>query len=373
MAKKNNSAVSDAWYASPGKNQDVVISSCSILRRNLANFPFSIKLNEPEAERIQSIVFDAFNYLSNAEEYHAVSVNKLDDVGRKIMQERSIIDFNQNEKSESGIIMRNDGWLACTVNTEDHVVLSSFKTGFSLDDTTKSIYEVDEELQKHVQYAASYDFGYLTNSILNSGSGLSLYVVLHLPACSLLKQIGPLAQKLSEEGFELSARYNSGGYENISGYTNRVASLGSYYKLTTKSSASGTEFEQLATMKIAVQEVLNSELNARKKCHTSHLTEIANYTYRSLALAKSSFFINLKESVDIISGVKFGADIGILSGIKDTELHALLYRIQDGHLEYVLNTGKFKFEKDIQDNKEKQIERLRALILQESFEEIEKP
>ena len=54
-------------------------------------------------------------------------------------------------------------------------------------------------------------------------------------------------------------------------------------------------------------------------------------------------------------------------------MHALLYRVQDGHLEYVLNTGKFKFEKDIQDNKAKQIERLRALILQESFEGIEKP
>ncbi|MCQ2241083.1 hypothetical protein [Treponema sp.] len=370
MAKKNNSAVSDAWYTSAGINQDVVVSSCSTLRRNLANFPFPSRLHESEAARIQSIMFDAFNFLPDAGEYQAVSLEKLDDVGRKIMHERSILESTQILKG--GIIMRNDGRLACTVNTDDHVVMSSFKTGLALDDTTRSVYDVDCELQKHVQYAASYDFGYLTNFVLNSGSGLTLSAVLHLPSCSLLQEVGNLAQKLSEEGFDLRARYGSGGFDNVSGYGSRGSALGAYYRLTTKSSAGGTEIEQLASMRVAVQEVMKAEVNARKKCRSSHVTEIANYTYRSLALAKSSFFINLRESVDIISGVKFGADLGILNGIESTELHALLYRVQEGHLEYVLNTGKFKFEKDIQDNKAKQIERLRALILQESFEGIEK-
>ncbi len=371
MEKKNNSAVSDAWYTSPGASQDVVVSSCSTLRRNLANFPFPAKLHESEADRIQSIMFDAFNFLPDAAEYQAVSLERLDDVGRKIMHERSILDSTQATKG--GIIMRNDGRIACTINTDDHVVMSSYKSGLGLDETTRSIYDIDCELQKHVQYAASYDFGYLTNFVLNSGSGLSLYSVIHLPACSLLQEVGNLAQKLSEEGFDLRARYGSGGFDNVSGYGSRGSALGAYYRVATKSSAGGTEVEQLASMNAAIQEVIKAELSARKKCRSARVTEIANYTYRSLALAKSSFFINLKESVDIISGVKFGADIGILNGIESSELHALLYRVQDGHLEYVLNTGKFKFEKDIQDNKAKQIERLRALILQESFEGIEKP
>ena len=91
-----------------------------------------------------------------------------------------------------------------------------------------------------------------------------------------------------------------------------------------------------------------------------------------MALAKSSFFISLREAIDIISGVKFGKDIGVFCGIEDSDLHALLYRVQEGHLEYVLDNGKFKFEKDIQDNRPRKIERLRALILQEAFENIEK-
>ena len=89
-------------------------------------------------------------------------------------------------------------------------------------------------------------------------------------------------------------------------------------------------------------------------------------------MAKSSFFVSLREAIDIISGVKFGKDMGIFSGVEEAELHALLYRVQEGHLEYVLDNGKFKFEKDIQDNRPRKIERLRALILQEAFENIEK-
>ena len=66
MAKKQKSAVSDAWYSIQGKEQDVVLSTKAMLRRNLANFPFSPKLHDSESERIQSIVFDAFNLMDDA-------------------------------------------------------------------------------------------------------------------------------------------------------------------------------------------------------------------------------------------------------------------------------------------------------------------
>ena len=370
MARKKTSPGNDAWYAMGGQMQDVVVSSKVELHRNLANFPFSPKLHDSESERIQSIVFDAFNLMNDAGSYQIVPVDKLDDVGKKIMQERGILD--EYEGRNAGIILRNDGIISCTVNTDDHVVVSSFLSGLGIDELTRNVYLIDCELQKHVQFAASYDFGYLTRFLLNSGSGLGLSVNLHLPACSLMQNVGEIAEKVSREGFVLSERYGSGGNENLSGYGSYGSALGAYYKLTTKSSASGTEVEQMASMQIAVQNLSKEERSARKKCRSDHVTEIANYSYRALALAKASFFINLREAVDIISGIKFGVDMGIIEGIDDTELHALLYRIQEGHLEYVLNSGKFKFEKDIQDNRKKQIERLRALILQESFEKIDR-
>ena len=92
----------------------------------------------------------------------------------------------------------------------------------------------------------------------------------------------------------------------------------------------------------------------------------------------------LLESIEIISGVKVGVENGFLGGTAGTAtrsrkklpvslevLNALLYRVQEGHLEYLLTNEKLTFEKDIADNHQKKTERLRALILQEAFENLE--
>ena len=91
MMKKSKEDVSGAWYACAGLEQDIVVATRATLSRNLANFPFPDKLNDSESERIQSIVFDAFNFLKNAEDFQAISVCKLDGIGNKIMHERGIL------------------------------------------------------------------------------------------------------------------------------------------------------------------------------------------------------------------------------------------------------------------------------------------
>ncbi len=182
MIKKSKEDVSGSWYACAGPEQDIVVATRATLSRNLANFPFPDKLNDSESERIQSIVFDAFNFLKNAEDFQAVSVCKLDGIGNKIMHERGILFDSKGKKS--GLVLRNDGKISCTVNTDDHLKISSFIPGLGIEAASNSVYEIDNELQKRIQFAASYEFGYLTYSVLNSGSGLSVVVNLHLPACS---------------------------------------------------------------------------------------------------------------------------------------------------------------------------------------------
>lgn len=370
MTKKRRPETGGAWYAEPGAEQDVIVSTKASLARNLANFPFPSRLNDSESERIQSIVFDAFHFLKDADEFQAVPLSSLDSVGTKVMTERGVLFPSEGRKS--GLILRSDGKVACTVNTDDHLRISSFASGLGVEDTSNSVYAVDSGLQKHIQFAASYDFGYLSYSVLNCGSGLSIAAQVHLPALSLLKSIRSAASDTVGEDFLFEVCYGAGGADMVSGFGGIGSSLGSYYVVSTKSSAGGTELSQLMSFQCVLQNLVKEERNARKQCRTQKITEIANYAYRALALAKTSLFIPFREAIEIISGVKFGIDMGLLSGVAVSELHALLYRIQEGHLEYVLDNGTFSFEKDIRDNRQKKIERLRALILQEAFEAAER-
>ena len=80
-----------AWYTETGAENDVILSSRIRLARNLANFPFPSRLRGNDGTRIQFIVTDVFNHLENADDFQAICVKDLDDLGRRILDERGIL------------------------------------------------------------------------------------------------------------------------------------------------------------------------------------------------------------------------------------------------------------------------------------------
>ncbi|MBQ5400213.1 MAG: hypothetical protein IIU15_03165 [Treponema sp.] len=370
MVKSSSATVGgDAWYAYDGTDSDVFLSSTVCLARNLANFPFPSQLRGTDSERIQSLVFDAFNSLPDGENYQAISVNRLDPLGAKILCEREILEESASEK-KSGVIVRTDGKVTCSVNVTDHVRISSFAPGFDFNSPMTLAGTVDRGLQTKLQFAASYDFGYLTSIVDEAGSGIKFCVRMHLPSLTFLGKIPSLAAHYNDSGLSFSASFGSGGADVVGGFGVNVGSLGSFYDLKTANSLSGTEFDQMANIVSVATKFRDMERSAREECKKNMDSSVRNVAFRSVSLARSSVFINLREAIVLVSGAKWGLDTGVLEGVDDTTMRALLYRIQEGHLEYVLKNGNFAFEKDIKNDSQKKIERLRAVIIQEAFENI---
>ena len=91
----------------------------------------------------------------------------------------------------------------------------------------------------------------------------------------------------------------------------------------------------------------------------------------SRSVAKFSLLLDLREALMIISDIKLGKALGLLKGVDDSSLTPLIYRVQESHLKTVIKSGNFNFPPDISENTEKQTERLRALIIQDTFENLE--
>ncbi|MCR5401628.1 MAG: hypothetical protein K6E78_08550, partial [Treponema sp.] len=102
----------------------------------------------------------------------------------------------------------------------------------------------------------------------------------------------------------------------------------------------------------------------------NHMTLILNSTMRSLALARNSIFLSFKEAIGIISDVQVALRLNLISGIDYARLSSLLFRLQPGHLSYIMEEGNFDFEDDIKNDEILKPERLRALSIQEAFENI---
>ncbi len=352
----------DAWYAAAGPENDVVLSTRVRLARNLANFPFPPHAVQDDAERVRALVFDSFAHGESPDAFQAIAADDLDELGARILGERGVLDDGGKKMPGCGIVMRTDGRVACTVNAGDHVRISAFVPGLDGDAAYDMCRRLDESLQKTLQFAASYDFGFLTSSVLDCGSGMKVSVRVHLPAISFAGKLHDCVASLEEKGVGVSACFGAG--------QGNGTSLGAYYQVATRQSAVGSEFDQMAAIVSAVRYVTEYERRERTAVMHDRPTEMQDAVYRAYAAMKFSSLMTLRESVDIIGKLKWGIDAGMAGGIADSDLCALLYRIQDGHLQFVLKNGSFHFPSDIAHDKALQVERLRAVMLQEAFERL---
>ncbi len=352
----------DAWYAGNGPENDVVLSTRIRLARNLANFPFPSKFKDDDAFRVQTLVFDSFSHSSEPDKYQGVISSELDALGSEILEERGVLDSAFSKESGSGIIVRTDGKISCEVNTRDHVRLSSFVPGLDGNEAFNLVAKVDDELQNTLQFAADYEIGYLTSNIDDSGSGMKVSCRVHLPSLSFSGKLLDLFASLNSKELVVSDCFGAGNLPS--------SSLGFYYQVSTKLAGNGTELSQIASIVSAVKFLAESERKERDIILRNRQTEVRNKIYQAYAKVKFSSLLDLRESIEIISDIKWGKNLGFFSGIKDSELCALLYRIQNGHLQFVLKSKKFNFPKDISENKVLKTNYLRCLTLQEAFENI---
>ena len=347
------------WYSYAGKDGDVVVSTRVRLARNLADFLFPSAEKKDEAERVQTLVFDAFSHFENPDDYHLVTTETLDALGKKILEERGVLDGS----GASGIVMKGDGRLSCRVNSTDHVRIASFEPGLNCARAFDECRLCDDGMQKTLQFAASYEFGYLTSILSDAGSGMKVSIRVHLPSLTFSGEADAVLNDVRAKGLDVFSVYGTGDGYGVS--------LGSYYDIATASSLSGSEFDQTASVESAGKYLAEAERKFRKRCAENKSTQVRNIILRAFAEAKFSVLLSLKQSVSIVSALKWGLDSGILQGIDDGVLCSLLYRVQDGHLEFLLKNGNFAFEADIQNDMRLKIERLRALIVQEAFEAVQ--
>jgi protein arginine kinase len=359
----------EAWYAAGGPEQDVVVSTKIRLSRNLASFPFPEYERGDDGERVQALVFDAFTRMDNPESFQAISTGRLDSLGKRILAERGVIPhesagrFDPVDGIPPGIVVRSDGRLTCTVNDGDHVRISSFTAGLDPASVWENAHGVDEKMQESLQFAASHEFGYLTSSLSDAGSGMKLTVQVHLPCVSLDGQLLTILETAQARGFTFSSAFGAG--------TSAGSSLGAYYNVTNNNSFTGNEFDQIASLSSVAVYLADFERNLRAQVAENKPTILRDRVYKSFAAAKFSSFLTERDAIACLSDIKLGIDTGLFSGAGYSDLSALLFRIKEAHLAFIAQSVNFAFEKDVDGSADLMISRMRSLIVHEALERVE--
>ena len=250
-----NTSFSDAWYSIDGSDNDVVLSTRVRLARNLVNFPFPSAYKGDDAERVRALIFDSFVHMENPEHYQLVCVHNLENLGQRILIERGVIVSDIVSSPSPGVVVRLDGKVSCTVNNIDHLRISSFVSGLDVTHGFNLAHNLDLAMQNRLQFASSVDFGYLTTQFSDTGSGMKISLMLHLPSITHTGILQRVFKDVLAQGFIISGFYGTG--------SDSGSSLGSYYQLSNSSSFFGSEEGQIESITSIAKNICETERKIR--------------------------------------------------------------------------------------------------------------
>ncbi len=356
----NNREKESSWFASDGSYDDVVLSTRVRIVRNLADFLFPSKMSEDDRQRICALTYDAF---SLDQRYHYIELKDMSKPGIQILKDKNIL---KDKEADAVVLNKEDESVACLVNETDHIKISAFVPGLDCEAAMKKAYQIDEFLQQKLQFAASFDFGYLSSRIKDCGSGMKISVRIFIPSIILAGQFDSVLALVQEKKLLLKPVFKS---EEIADFSNCL------FDLCTSNAAEGTEFDQMAGIQAIATLILKTERKIRQEFADNNPTVVLNFFKQSYARAMYSLLLSYEEAVSIISAVKWGIQLGLVSGLTESELNALYFRTKSGHLKYLCDNFAFTFEDDIKTSENLQIKRLRTIVIQQAFEGIvnEKP
>ena len=317
-------------------------------------------MTEDEKNRVISLVYDAF---SKEDIYKYLNMHGVTNPVLQYLKDNNIL--GKKECSAAIINAQNES-ISCLINESAHLKISAFEAGLECEKAMAKVYKIDELLQEKLQFAASFDFGYLTSRIKDCGSGMKISLRVFIPSIVLAGQFESIVAVIQEKKLAIKPVFVSGV---IADFSNCI------FDISTTSSSQGTEFDQMANIKSVGMLILKTERKIRKEFADNNPTVVLNFLKQSYAKAMFSLLLSYEEAVCVISAVKWGLQLKMISGVSENALNALYFRIKDGHLKYMCDSFVFTFEKDIKPSEYLQIKRLRAIVIQQAFEGIvnEKP
>ena len=240
------------WFRENGKEEDVVISSRVRLSRNLTGFLFPNKMELEDEKRVRDIIIEAFKIVDN--KMDILSLDGLNSIERRMIAERNLISQNFTIEKNKTLIISKDQKTSCMINEDDHLLIAEYRSGLGLVDAYNTINRLETSLEKILDFAVSLEFGYLNENIRNSGTGLKVSVMLHLPALVRLS----LFDRAIKSSLEIEF--------TVKGYLgNDDGSLGDLYQISNGLAIGNKEEEYIDKLAKTCIKLVNCERQARDK------------------------------------------------------------------------------------------------------------
>jgi protein arginine kinase len=326
---KTNMKALDDLVKQPGAWLDVggatgvMVSSRVRLARNLAGEAFPGWAGEEESVRIGNALRPALETLPLLAEPLVIAMADLGRMDRAVLVERHLISRDLAEKGRgSALILKRDETLAVMLNEEDHLRMQAMSPGLNLAACWKLVDALDNEIESRVTYAFSPRLGYLTACPTNVGTGMRASVMLHLPGLVLLNEMGGIINGVTKIGLAVRGLWGEG-----------TDASGNMFQISNQVTLGETEPAIIGRLEQIVLEVAEHEKNARLRLVQQKEASIRDHIGRAYGILSQAHLLNSKETLDLLSALRLGMDLGLVREWRQADIDELFILIQPGHLQ----------------------------------------
>jgi protein arginine kinase len=214
------------------------------------------------------------------------------------------------------------------INEEDHLRLQVIRSGFALDECWQDVDRLDDQLEQRIHYAFNDEFGYLTACPTNVGTGMRASVMLHLPALVLSKQIEKVFRSLQKIHLAVRGLYGEGSRAS-----------GDFYQISNQVTLGKAETTILSEIRDVIPQIIAYERQARSALTRESRQALHDRVSRAFGTLRSATMITSEETMDLLSSVRLGINLGLIEDITIPTVNELFIHTQSAHLQKLMGSA----------------------------------
>lgn len=309
---------------------DLVIHSRVQLIRNLKKYPFPVKMTCEQGREIKSLLLNLIQTV------------------HEVLGDEYRFEFIDYEETKGTLYCPCLG-IRILINEEDHIKIQVICEGEQLQKAYEIAENIDNAIEQQLEYAYTENYGYLTSSPTNIGTGLQGSYLLHMPALDTYGQLHIIVQAVGKFGIGVCGLHGEG-----------LESYGSIFKVSNRVTIGQSEKDILYNVENMANQILDQEIKVRQRLLTSDAIKLEDKVYRSYGQLKFSRMLDYKEAMDLLSDMKLGIGLGFIKEMKDQfNINDLIKNIQPSAL----------INKDGSHLEVRDVDQIRAHYIREALEQ----
>lgn len=345
-------SIQSPWLKFTDDDTDIILSTWVNLSRNIKNFPFINTISKKDREVLRTLIIEKIESQLKTYKFDKILLDEVEPEDLLLLKERHLIERTNAAFVEAAALFHTTSESkSILINGFDHIRMQIAHHGLACKTLWEQITHLDDELMQIFQYAYKDQFGFLTTSMFQAGTGLKVEILMHLPVSVFTGKINQKIHQLNSEGISVKHFFDESDLP-----------IGNLFVLSNQKTIGMTESEIIDKLENAAIQLSLEEKTLRDNLFQSNKEEMLDKIHRSFGLLSNSYRISFQEAYTYLSILKIGIDTKVIEFITQNQWCRLFQLVLPAHIQV---------ERDEKATKEI-IDEIRSGILSKKLKSLEK-